>query len=224
MSHPIETDFPTDSDFLLSRRAVLAAGALTALALSLPALPARAAEINYSDTKALRFLQELTRLQSDFSLRAALSSPAAALPTRETDALNLIARQDNEVMRWFAAARGKYGVSAFAGPSTLNQASSRPLPQSRFNAGTFTNREQIFARALEIKGLTVGAIHGAVGAAKDPQLVQALAAIGGVQGRHLAMLSELAGQPAFVAFETPLSMREVAGKLAPYGFNTEVIG
>lgn len=217
---PLETEF---SDPTLSRRTLLAAGAVAAAILALPALPARA-DFAYGDVKTLRFLEEIARLQADFFQKAAISAPADALPERESNALNLLARQDSEVMRWFAAARGKYGVSAFDGPTTLNQASSRPLPNYRFNGETFKNRDTVLTRALEIKTLAVGAFHGAVGEATDPKLVQAFAALGGVQGRHLALLNDIAGQPPFTPFEAALSVAEVATKLAPYGFNSEVIG
>lgn len=221
---PIETTAETEFlDLALSRRALLAAGALTALALTLPALPARAAFV-YGDVTTLRFLEEIARLQADFSLKAAMSAPAAALAERESSALSLMARQDAELMNWFGSARNKYGLSAFDGPSTLNQASSRPITQYRFPGETFQNRDTVLARALEIKGLAVGAFHGAVGAAKDPKLVEAFAALGGVQGRHLALLNDFSGQPPYTPFETALSRAEVATKLADYGFNREVLG
>lgn len=218
-----ESPIEAHPDLTLSRRTLLVAGAIGAAALVLPAFPARA-DFNYGDTKTLRLLEEVARLQADFSLRAAVSERADALPERESNALNLITRQDSEVMRWFGSARTKNGISAFDRPSTLNQASSRPIPTYLFNSETFKTHDSTLARAIEIKGLTVGAFHGAVGIAKDPKLVQAFAAIGGAQGRHLAMLNDLSGQPPFVPVETALSLEEVATKLAPYGFNMEVMG
>ncbi len=218
--NPLETEFP---DLAFSRRALLAAGALTALALTLPALPARA-DFGYGDVNTLRFLEEVARLQADFSLKAAMSAPADAFSERESNAFNLMTRQDTELINWFGSARNKYSLSAFDGPSTLNQASSRPITQYRFTGQTFKNRDRILARALEIKGLSVGAFHGAVGHAKDPKLVEAFAALGGVQGRHLALLNDFSGQPPYTPFETALSRAEVATKLAAYGFNREVLG
>lgn len=220
---PLETDSDFASRLTLSRRAVLAAGAVAAVALALPAFPARA-DFAYGDVKTLRTLEEITRLQADFFLRAAMSTPAEALAERESNLLSLLARQDAEVVRWFGAARGKYGVSAFDGPSTLNQASSRPVASYRFPLEALEKRDSMLALATEIKTLAVGAFHGAVGAARDPKLVQAFAALGGVQGRHLAMLNEIAGQPPFTPFEAALSPVEAATKLAAYGFNAEVLG
>ena len=214
---------PTETDLTLSRRALLTAGAVAAVVLSLPALPARA-DFGYGDIQTLRFLEEVSRLQADFFQKAAISAPAEALPEHDSNTINLLARQDAEVARWFGAARGKYGVSAFDGPASPNQASSRPIPEYRFLGDSFSNRDRILARAIEIKTLAVGAFHGAVGKARDPKLVQAFAALGGVQGRHLAMLSELTGKDPFVAFEKALSGAEVATKLAGYGFNAEVLG
>lgn len=224
MSLPLsETSNHSDLNLSMSRRTLLVAGGLAAVALALPAFPARA-DFGYGDVKTLRFLEEVARLQADFFQKAAMSAPADALPEREANTINLIARQDAEVMRWFGSARAKYGVSAFDGPSTLNQASSRPLPNYRFSGEPFQNRDRIMARAIEIKTLALGAFHGAVGSSKDPKLIQAFAALGGVQGRHLAMLSELSGQTPFVAFESALSGADVAAQLAPYGFNAEVLG
>lgn len=218
-----ESPLEAHPDLTLSRRALLALGAIGAAALVLPAFPARAS-FSYGDTKTLRFLEEVARLQADFSLRAAVSQRADALSERESSTLNLITRQDTETMRWFGSARTKNGISAFDGPATLNQASSRPIPTYLFNGETFKTRDSTLARAIEIKNLSVGAFHGAVGAARDPKLVQAFAALGGAQGRHLAMLNDLSGQPPFVPVETALSLGEVAIKLAPYGFNREVMG
>jgi hypothetical protein len=115
-------------------------------------------------------------------------------------------------------------VSAFDGPTTLNQASSRPIPSYRFIGETFKDRASIMARAIELKTLAVGAFHGAVGDSKDPGIIQAFAALGGVQGRHLAMLSEFTGQSPFVPFEAALENVEVANRLAQFGFNREVLG
>ncbi len=207
----------------LSRRALLGLGIVIGAALSLPALPARA-DFGYSDVKAMRLLEEIARLESDFFTKAAISAPADALQEREMNALNLIARQDNELMRWFAAARGRFGIAAFDKFYSLNQASSRPLPEYRFGNTIGTTRDALFARAIEIKSVAVGAFHGAVGAANDAELVQAFAALAGVQGRHLAMLQELSGQSPYTPYEAALPLREAATKLSEYGFNAEVLG
>ncbi len=240
----LETELETDSDFAapseatsaeaapsevapasfaMSRRTALAAGALVAVAIALPTLPARA-DFAYGDLKTLRFLEEIAHLEADFFLKVSMAASAEALPESERNALNLMAREDDEMARWFSVARDKYGISAFDGPSTFNQASSRPIPSYHFPLLSFESRDAILKRALEIKGLAVGSFHNAVGAAKDPKLVEAFAALGGVQGRHLAMLSELAGQSPFVPFEATASVNEVARKFAPYGFNMEVAG
>ncbi|PQV64243.1 Ferritin-like domain-containing protein [Abditibacterium utsteinense] len=208
---------------ILSRRALLGVGALVGAALCLPALPARA-DFGYSDVKALRLLEEIAGLEADFFAKAAISAPADGLQEPEMNAINLIARQDNELMRWFKAARGRYGISAFDKFYSLNQASSRPLPSYRFGAATSNTRAGLFSRAIEIKTVAVGAFHGAVGQADDAKLVQAFAALAGVQGRHLAMLQELNGQTPFTPLESAISLREAATKLSEYGFNAEVLG
>lgn len=220
---PSESASPDDSPSAsLSRRALLGIGALTGLALSLPALPARA-DFGYSDIKAMRFLEEMANLEADFFARAAMSAPADGLPEREMNTFNLIARQDNELMRWFGAARGKYGISAFDKFYSLNQSASRPMTQYRFGASTSGTRAQLFARALEIKSTAVSAFHGAVGEVNDPKLVQAFAALAGGQGRHLAMLQELDGKSPFTPFESAMSLRQAANKLARYGLSAEAL-
>ncbi len=209
-----------------SRRALLGFGALVGAALALPALPARADlgySFGYSDLKALRALEELSRLEADFFAKTAISAPIDGLPEREMSAFYLIARQDSELMRWFGAARDRYGIRAFDDFTSLNQAASRPMPEYHFGASTSGTRAELFTRALEVKSIAVSAFHGAVGAARDPKLVQAFAALAGVQGRHLAMLQELNGKTPFVAFESAMSLRDAATKLARYGFNAEAL-
>lgn len=206
----------------LSRRTLLKLGAIAGAALTLPALPARA-DFPYHDIRTLRYLEEIARLQSDFFTKAALSSPAEALEEREMNLFNLLAKQDAELKRWFLAARRRYNMGAYSTFYTPNLSTSRPIPSYRFGIGTFTSRGALYAKAIEIKETAVGAFHGAVGDANSPQMIQAFASLAGVQGRHLAMLRELAGQAPLIDFEAAISRRTAAQKFAQYGFNHEVL-
>ncbi len=207
---------------LLSRRALLTLGLVAGAALTLPALPTRA-DFPYGDLRTLRYLEEVARLQAGFFSAASLSSPAEALPEREANLINLIAQQDSELVRWFASAQNNYSLGAASTFYTPNMSTSRPIPSYQFGLGTLNTRAAIFARAIELKEASVGAFHGAVGGASSPKMIQAFAALAGVQGRHLAMLQEVAGQEPLVDFEAALSRREAAQRFAKYGFNSEVL-
>ena len=207
----------------LSRRALLAVGAVAGAALILPALPARA-DFPYSDIVSMRFLEEIARLEADFFAKAANSTTADGLQEHEIGVLALIARQDAELVRWFRAARQSYGLSAYSTFYTPNLSASRPLPSYQFGAGSFNTRAGLYSTALGIKETAVGGFHGVVGEADSPKMIEAFAALAGVQGRHLAMLREMAGQNPLAAFEKSLSQRAVGEKFDKYGFNREVLG
>lgn len=207
----------------LSRRRVLSAGAVAGAALLLLGRrPAHA--LGGSESTSLRFLEEVERLQADFFTRVALSPTGEGLTERGASTLANIARQDSEQARWFKMARGKYGVTAFDRFYSLNQASSRPPTFYRFNSNDMATGAGLYTLAIRIKETAVGAFHGVVSEGGSPELTQAVAALAGVQNRHLAMLSEDAGRAPFAAFVPALSQQEVVGRLSRYGFNTEVLG
>lgn len=217
-----ENSVPTSTN-LLSRRSLLAIGAVAGAALALPSLPVRA-DIPYSDIMALRFLEEVARLEADFFTKAANSVTAEGIQEREMSALSLIARQDADLVRWFKAARQRYKIGAHSTFFTPNLSTSRPMPQYRFGGGTFNTRSGLYSTAISIKETAVGAFHGVVGQADSPDMIQAFAALAGIQGRHAAMLREASGQPSLVAFEAALSRSEVGQRFDAYGFNREVLG
>jgi rubrerythrin len=198
----------------------LSAAACGAAALLLNNAPARA--LGYSDAQLLRFLEEVERVELDFFTRAALSGTADGLQEREANALNLLAKQDNEHAYWFKLAREKFGLSAFDKPLEPNTPASRLAPSYKFSAESFKTRASLFSLALSLKETSVGAYYGVVARLDDPKVVQAVAALAGVEGRHLAVLRELSGQSPFVAYETSLDPSDVVGRLVKYGFSTEV--
>lgn len=206
----------------LSRRSLLTLSAIAGAAIALPALPSRA-DFPYSDIRTLRYLEEIAALQADFFTKITMSSPADALSERERNIFNLLAQQDGEVARWSRAARRRYNMGAATTFYTPNLSTSRPLPSYQFGLGTFATREALFSHAIDIKETAVGAFHGAVGGADSPKMIQAFASIAGVQGRHLAILQELAEQEPLIDFENALSRSAVARKFEQYGFNREVL-
>ena len=52
--------------------------------------------------------------------------------------------------------------------------------------------------------------------------MQAIAALAGVQNRHLAMLNELAGKDPFVTYVEAMSLQDAGKALNKFGFGTEV--
>jgi hypothetical protein len=208
----------------LSRRSLLAVGAVAAAALTLPALPARAGDFPYSDIMALRFLEEIARVEADFFAKAANSSTAEGIQERELSAFSLIARQDSELVRWFKAARQQNKIGAFTNFYTPNQSTSRPTPTYSFGTDTFDTRSSLYSTAISIKETALGVFHSVVGDADSPKMIQAFAALAGVQGRHAAILRELSGQSPLVPFEATVSRNTAAQRFEAYGFNREVLG
>ncbi|RYG62595.1 hypothetical protein EON80_22855 [bacterium] len=224
LENPVfESENSSPDGLQLTRRNLLALGAAAGIALSLPALPARAVDFTYSDAKAIRFLLEVAQLEYDFFARASVSGTAEALDERESNALAWIAKQDAELVRWCNAAFDRTNMGAASTFFTPNTSTSRPIPTYRFGLKSFEDRASLFASAISIKQIAVGAFHGVVGEAKAPDMIQAFASLAGVQGRHLGVLEELAGQNPFVVTESSLSRNEVAAQLEGYGFNREVL-
>jgi len=195
-------------------------------ALTLLAAPARSMPdlLDYSDRRALRFLEELQLLQTDFFYRAATAAAAGGMEERERSIISLIAQQDREQAAWFRLVRAKFGLAEFGRTFTPNTSSSRPPRTFMFSNETFTTRVKLFPAARDIKTIAVGAYHGMVMHTKDGEITQALAALAGIQGRHAAALHEISGvNPLPSAFEEALSPQIVLTKLTPYGFQGEAI-
>ena len=220
------TEFPdhtlasasTDSFSLpeTTRRNFLALGAIAgAAALVLPALPARALDLGLPSE--LKFLQNAQFFQNQFFSRALQSGSIDAITPAEGAALMTIASEDSEQARWFRALRSKRAMM----PSRATMPSS--ITDPNFNvSGNYGTREKFFDSAIAIKSTVVGAFHGIVGKGGDAETVQAIAALAGVQNRHLAMLREMAGLDPFDTYVKALSLQEAGKTLSKYGFGTEV--
>ena len=229
---PTETDAtrtPDEASILdstASRRAFLRSGLLlgaaTGVVLALPATPAHALKMTYGDAQRLRFLEEIQTLQADFFRRAAQSATADGLQEREMTALNVMAQEDGQQKRWCAIAMRKYGGAAFSMAPT-NQSSSKVPKTFNFGADVFNSRENLLKMAIELKTVAVGAWTHAAGEVYEAELSSALASLGGVQNRHLALLQEVSGQNALVTMAMPMLPRQTLRALADYGFTSEVL-
>ena len=206
----------------VSRRAVLAGlAASCGAALLLLQKPSRAlTNVGNTDAQVLRFLEEVELMQADFFMRATRSPAFAEMEPRERDVFALLALQDDEHAMWFRLARQKLGVAEFGHFYTPNTSQSRPPRIFNFPGKDFDTRQALFAAAVTMKELSVAAYHGAVGNAKNGELVQALAALAGIEGRHATALREIGGVDAFVgAFEPAMSQGAIARRLEGSGFS-----
>ena len=216
------TDFPeftlsTDASVApaTTRRHFLALGALAGAAVvALPALPAFARGGN--PVFDLNFLQDVQFFQNQFFSRAVSSGLIDPLAPAEAKALLTIAQEDGEQARWFRAARMQRALA----PSRATMPSSMTEPNFRMGTN-YDSREKFFASAITIKSAAVGAFHGIVGAGGKADMTQAIAALAGVQNRHLAMIKEMAGLDPFDAFVEPISLQEASVTLSKFGFGME---
>ena len=220
LESPLDSPSPVSmpSHAAISRRSALALGALAGAALwALPRLPARAVDLGLASE--LKFLENAQYLQNQFFSRAMMANALDDLSARDNMTISTIAREDGEQARWFGLVRARGGLR----PNGNTQPASLTAPTFTINAGNYAGRDKFFDSAIALKEATVGAYHGIVGAGGNPDIVQAIAALAGVQNRHLAMLSELAGRDPFVTYVKAMSLQEAGNALGKFGFGTEVI-
>ena len=212
---PIHVSSPaTTRRHFLALSAVATAATATAATFALPALPTRASDLAL--TSEMRFLQNAEFFQNQFFSRALRSGLIDPISPVEAKTLLTIANEDSEQARWFRAARAQRGLM----PSRGNMPSSMTDPN--FQMGTnYASREKFLASAITIKSTAVGAFHGIVGKGGKPDITQAIAALAGVQNRHLAMLKEMAGLDPFDTYVEAVAMDDASQTLSKFGFNTE---
>ena len=202
-----------------TRRNLLALAAVAGAAtLVLPALPARALDLGLEGLPAqLRFLEAMQYFQGQFFSRALQSGSIDGLTPAHGKAILAIANQDNEQARWINAVRAQRGLIATKGaaPSSLTEPNFAV-------SGAYGSREKFFNSGLAIKAAAVGAFHGIVGNGGTADMVQAVAALAGVQDRHLAMLREMNGLDPFDTYVKGISLQEASKTLGKYGFDTEI--
>lgn len=199
----------------LGRSALASAGVLALGTLSLPALPARALSFSPGDARTLQFLERVQTLQREFFLNAVASTTADGLREGEGSVLNLIANQDGEQMRWCKLAQTRFAGAQNQMPSTLPGG----IPMNRFRFGRMNTRDEMLREALSLKTTAAGIWTGAVAGAGNGELVSALASLAGVQNRHHAMLCDVLGETALMAYAPTLSLSEGRNELQRYGFS-----
>lgn len=225
-SHDVTSTAPDNGATLPSRRRLLGTALIGGVALAVGAAGMRPANADLIDTLdrfldldpiVINFAFELEELQADFFERATLSSGYSRMSERERNTFNLIAMQDRQQYNELGKLRERLGVKGgdtFEYPNA--SASRRP---SRFNfPDVFDDRVKLLNEAVKIKELAVKSYHGAVRHIDRSNLTLA-AAIAGTDGRHLAVLRELAGMdPVPSSFEMPVSPQITGRKLGKYGF------
>ncbi len=86
---------------------------------------------------------------------------------------------------------------------------------------SFANRKSYLTTSHTFENVGAGAYLGAAGFIEDKQILQAAAAIYGVEARHAALVGHLLGLPPeggvyLGAFETPVDPSTVLAQLAPF--------
>lgn len=166
----------------------------------------------------LNFAHEMEELQAEFFERASVSRAGKMLEPRARNLIYEIAAQDRAHFE-FLDELTQLQATRNGGTMRTRQASASRRPRMfTFPAGAFENKEMLLPAAIELKELTVSAYHGAVHLITSNLLTPA-AAIAGVDGRHLAILREVAGlDPVPFSFENQVSAQTIGKKLARYGF------
>lgn len=213
-SSSAKTDVPTPLDS--TRRSFLALTAVAgAAAIVLPALPARALDSGLGGLAAqLQFLEAAQYFGSQFFSRALQSGSIDGLSPANGMLLLTIANEDHEQARWINAVRMQRGIM----PSRATAPSS--LTEPNFTVGgAYGNRAKFFDSAIAIKTAATGAFHGVVGKGGTADMIQAIAALAGVQNRHLAILRDMNGADPFDTTVQGISLQEAGRTLGKYGFN-----
>ena len=210
----------------LSRRNFLMATALATGGLLLSRTPARADILNtlnkifLLDPTVLNFAHEMEELEKNFFYRALESKAFLALDGRERGVFQLIAAQDAAHYSALDQERFRRGSRENNSYERRNQSESRRPREFRIPGDAFSSREKLLAEAVSLKENVVYAYHGAVDLVRDPKLLGPAVAIAGVEGRHLAVLREMAGlDPVPTSYEGQVSPQTIGNRLASrYGF------
>jgi hypothetical protein len=211
----------------LSRRQFLLLGAAACGAAAIGAsTPAQADildtlnKVLYLDDIVLNYAHEMEELQYNFFTRGIAGRGYNDLEARERSMMAFIANQDREHFEALERTRDLRAAKGGGNFETPNASSSRQPRIFQFPRNAFRNRESLMAEAIAVKQNSVFAYHGAVDLVKDKRLLARAAAIAGVDGRHLAVLREMAGQPPVpTPFEGQVSPQIIGNRLARYGFN-----
>ena len=221
----VGSDVPKMDIPMPARRQLLAlgaaAGAATLVAGAMPAHAGFGAKqlgaVFNLDSIVAAFASEMEELSSEFFYRATRSPNFGTLSGREQAVINTIAVQDRQHFEDHQAVLRSLGNRNADAYANSNASASRRPRTFRFG-GAFNSRDKFFEEALYIKETILWGYHGAVTLVSSELLMPA-AAIAGVDGRHVAVLREIAGViPVPRSFEEYLTPQAVAKRLDRYGF------
>ncbi len=208
----------------MTRRTLLAAGAVAGAGLMLGASPGHAdilrsvRGIIHLDPLVMNFAFEMEELEADFFTRALRSDAYSGLRPREQTLFTLIANEDRDQFGAIKELRDRTGNKNAGRFETRNASASRQPRYFNFPSRAFDTREGLLQTSLDIKETVLYAYHGAVDLVNKDTLLLA-AAIAGVEGRHYTLLREIAGlDPLPSPFEGALSSQSAGDRLAKYGF------
>lgn len=209
-----ERDSHSSSRRAFLGRSAVAGGVLAIGALTLPAVPARALDFSYGDARLLTFLLEVQGLQSEFFTSAALTNTAEGLTGGEANALNTMAKQDEQQKRWCKMALRKFAASQNGLPSTMSGGFTR----KNYTTSFINTRDSILRESLRLKTASAAAWTGAAGRAADGEIASAFASLAGVQNRHRVVLANALDEPALMAMAPAMSMQDAMSELERFGF------
>ncbi len=172
------------------------------------------------DAIVLNYALEMEELQADFFGRLTRSKAYDEMEARERSVISAIAMQDKAHFEILDGIRGKLGARGGGGFESLNAAASRRPRNFTYPSSAFSNRNDALTEAVTIKENVVSAYHGAVHLLRDKRgLLKPAVAIAGVDGRHLAVLRDMAGlDPVPASYELQVSPQIVGKRLGRYGF------
>ena len=175
-------------------------------------------KVLYLDPIVLNFAFELEELEADFFGRLPRSRGYSELSGREQDILSVIAAQDRNHYDQINAVRDMTGYKDGGRFESRNTESTRRA--RTFHYPKLNTRDEVIKASLDLKESALFAYHGAVELVKDNTLLTVAASIAGVEGRHTAVLREVAGlDPVPAPFEGALTAQVSGAKLSKaYGF------
>ena len=208
----------------LSRRALLGTAAFAGAGILLAGKAGHADILRsvrgvvYLDPLVQNFAFEMEELECDFFRRSMDSKAYKEMPLRARSAINQIAMDDMAHFEMLKELRARTGNRGASGSETRNTVSTRRPREFKYPSKAFATPEGWMETALNIKTTVLQAYHGAVDLV-DKDTLKLAAAIAGVEGRHLAVLLEIANQdPVPSPFEGAISSQKAGNILARYGF------
>jgi rubrerythrin len=129
---------------------------------------------------------------------------------------NLLSGREKEIVQAVGAHEQAH-VDALT--QTITDLGGEPVAKPKFKIppATFKDKETFLQTAITFEELGVTAYHGQVPEVETPDILGAAAAIAGVESRHAAVLTRMAGgRPLPAPFEKSKSMDEVLKAVQPF--------